>query len=312
MMQTMLRLIVRRVIHGVFVIWAVLTGVFVLEHLSGDPTVLFVPEGATFTEVTQLRHEMGFDQALPVQYVHFLEAAIGQGFGPSLYSGRTALLIVLDGLPNTLEMAGVAMGLIIIVAIPLGAIAAIYHDSPLDGLATGTAVAGISMPSFWIAGLLIIFFAVKWRLFPTSGLESPSGVVLPSIALALASMGTVMRMARSSMLQQLSNDYVRTARSKGLRSSTIYIKHVLRNSLIPIISVIGLQTPVLLGGAIIIEQVFAYPGMARLATQAAVNRDFPVIEAFVFVISVIVLSVNLVIDILYRLIDPRISDSDTP
>lgn len=299
----------RRIVGAVLVIWGVLTIVFLLTHLSGDPTPLFVPVGATHGTIAHLRHELGFDRSLPAQYLDFLGTVVGDGFGTSLIYRQNALGLVLARMPATLSVAGLALLITVVVSIPLGMLAALKRERVADGAIAGAAVAGLAMPSFWVGTILILIFAVNLRIFPTSGNPGPSALVLPAVTLAVNGMGMVVRMMRASTLEELSLDYVRTARAKGLPRSTVYFKHVLRNGLIPVVTVVGLQIPVLLGGAIITETVFGFPGMGRLATQAVLNRDFPVVQAFVFVTAVLVLVANLLVDAVYAVIDPRVRDA---
>jgi peptide/nickel transport system permease protein len=241
-----------------------------------------------------------------VQYWTFLTHAVHGDFGESTSYNRPALAVVEERMPATLELAALALGLIVVVGFALGLLAAAFRNSPLDSLATGVAVSGQSMPTFWFGTVLILLFGVHWHLFPTSGSGGLSALVLPAITLAAFGCGVIERSVRSSLLEVLGSDYIRTAWAKGLRARRVILVHAMRNGLIPPLTLLGLQVSTLFGGAIVTEQVFAYPGMGRLATQAVLSHDFPVVEAFVFVVAVIVLLVNFGIDLLYELIDPRI------
>lgn len=298
--------LVGRLIQAVFVVLAALTVIFFLMHLTGDPIALFVPVGADESAVIRIRHELGLDQPLLVQYFTFMGQALRGDFGSSLMYGQPALGVVLERMPATLWLAGLALLFTVVFGFGLGVLAALFRNSVLDTLATGVAVSGQSMPSFWLGTVLILLFAVHWRIFPSSGRSGLSSVVLPAITLGAFSWGIVARVTRSSLLDILGTDYVRTARAKGLNAWRVIGKHALRNALLAPLTVLGLQVGVLFGGAIVTEQVFAYPGMARLATQAVLNHDFPIVEAFVFVTAVTVLATNLLIDVLYGLIDPRV------
>jgi peptide/nickel transport system permease protein len=307
--MSVVELVARRLVHTVLVIAGVLTVVFLLSHLSGDPTALYVSPGASSHEVAVIRHAYGFDQPWWHQYVLFLRDAIFHGFGSSLRYHQNALLTVLERVPATLELAGVAFAMIVLFAIPLGMAAAIKRGGRIDGLATTIAAAGLAMPAFWVGIVLILVFAVHLGLFPTSGAGGFAALILPGLTLAINGMGMATRMVRSAMIETLAQDYIRTAISKGVSPLKLYGLHALKNALIPVLTILGLQVPILLGGAVITEEVFAYPGMARLATESVLNRDFPVVEAFVFVAALLVLATNLVLDLLYAWVDPRVRDA---
>lgn len=302
----MIRYLLLRLLQSMLVVVGVLTLVFLLLNLTGDPVALLVPVGASASDIAQLRRSLGLDQPLYARYALFMLYAARGDFGESVRYGQPALGLVLERLPATAALAGLALAILVLVGFPLGILAASRRDSAVDTSASAVALVGQSLPSFWLATILILVFAVRWRVFPTSGSGSFRALVLPAITLASFGVGVVARMVRSSLLETMSADYIRTARAKGLPNSLILSRHAMRNALIGPITVIGLQVNVLIGGAVVTEQVFAYPGMARLATQAVLNRDFPIVEAFVFVTVLVVLSVNLLIDFLYVLIDPRI------
>lgn len=299
----------RRTLHAIFVVWGVLTVVFLLTHLSGDPTALFVTPGSSPQEIATLRHAYGFDQSWWEQYRVFFRDALGHGFGTSLRYHDSALQTVMDRVPATLALAGLAFAMILAFSLPLGTVAAIKRGSWVDGLATTIAAAGLAMPAFWVGIVLILIFAVHLGYFPTSGSGSFRALVLPAFTLAVNGMGIATRMVRSAMIETLDQDYIRTAISKGVSPLRLYGVHAFKNALVPTLTILGLQVPILLGGAVITEEVFAYPGMARLATESVLNRDFPVVEAFVFVAAVMVLLVNLLLDLLYVWVDPRIRDA---
>ncbi len=302
----MIRYLAGRVIQGIFVVLAALTLIFFLMHLTGDPTALFVPVGADESAVVRIRHELGLDQPLYLQYLIFVSQAVRGNFGSSLMYGQPALGVVMERFPATLSLAALALAFTMVFGFGLGIVAALFRNSPLDTASTTVAVSGQSMPSFWLGTVLILIFAVHWRIFPSSGRSGFSSLILPSITLGAFSWGIVARVTRSSLIDVLRADYVRTARAKGLSAWRVIGKHALRNALLAPLTVLGLQVAVLFGGAIVTEQVFAYPGMARLATQAVLNHDFPIVEAFVFVTAVAVLVTNLAIDVLYGVIDPRV------
>jgi len=302
----MTRYLVGRLIQAIFVVFAALTIIFFLMHLTGDPVALFVPVGADESMVARIRHELGLDQPLYIQYFQFLGQALHGNFGSSVSYDQPALGLVLERLPATLSLAGLAFAFTVVFGFLFGILAALFRNTPIDSVATGIAVAGQSMPSFWLGTILILLFTVHWQIFPSSGDSGFSSVILPALTLGAFSWGIVARVTRSSLLEVLPKDYLRTAKAKGLRYWRIIGKHALRNALLGPLTVLGLQTSVLFGGAIVTEQVFAYPGMARLATQAVLNHDFPIVEAFVFVTALVVLGANLIIDLLYVVIDPRV------
>ncbi len=299
--------IAKRLAHAVIVIFSVLTIVFFLVRLTGDPTYHMVPVGATQEEINQVRHELGFDRPTYIQYIDFIKKALRGDFGMSIRYEQPAMDIVLERLPATLELTATAFAFMVIFALPLGILAAIRKNSAVDLFSSATALFGQSVPSFWLGIVLIILFSVKCQLFPTSGHGGLEHLILPGVTLGAYSASLVTRMTRSSLLEVLSAQYVTTARAKGLSEFVVILKHSLRNASIPIVTIIGLQVGPMMGGAIITEQVFAYPGMARLAVQAVLNRDFPIVQAFVVVVCALIVIINLIVDILYYFLDPRIS-----
>lgn len=303
----MLQYASRRVIQGVFVLAGVLTIVFFLTRLAGDPIALFVPVGASTEEIEQIRHELGFDRPLIVQLGQFWQGAIRGDFGMSVRYSQPALSLVLERLPSTLHLTAASLLVIILLGFPLGIAAAVNRNSGLDRFVMALALMGQSMPTFWLGVILIVIFGVRLAWFPVFGYTGVSSLVLPALTLGAYSVGVIARTVRSSMLEIAGQDYVRTARAKGLRKRSVLYKHSLRNALIPAVTILGLQIGTLLGGAIITETVFSFPGMARLATQAVLNRDYPVVQAFVFVTATGILIINLIVDLLYAAIDPRIT-----
>lgn len=303
----MVQFAVRRVAQGVVVLIGVLTVVFFLTRLSGEPIALFVPVGASTAEIERIRHELGFDRPLLAQLLTFWQGVLGGDLGASVRFAQPALPLVMERLPATLHLTGVAMAIVVFVGIPLGMLAAIKRNTVIDNLVMALAIAGQSMPTFWLGVILILVFGVALGWLPVFGYASPAALLLPGITLGAYSVGIVARTVRSSMLEVIRQDFVRTARAKGLGELRVFSKHALRNALIPTVTIIGLQVGTLLGGAIVTEFVFSFPGMARLATQAVLNRDYPVVQAFVFVTAIGVLLVNLIVDIIYAAIDPRIN-----
>lgn len=301
-----MRFILKRLLHAVFVIFSVLTVVFFLVRLTGDPTVLMVPVGSTQEEIEQIRHQLGLDRPVMEQYVNFIGKGLKGDFGMSIRYEQPALEVVIERLPATLELTAVAFVFMIILGLPLGILASVKKDSPIDLFSSGLALFGQSVPTFWLGIVLILLFSVKWTIFPSSGHAGFLSLILPGITLGAFSASLVTRMTRSSLLEVLRANYVVTARAKGLSEIVVVLKHSLRNAAIPIVTIVGLQIGPMLGGAIVTEQVFGFPGMARLAVQAVLNRDFPIVQAFVIVVSALIVLINLAVDIFYYFLDPRL------
>ena len=302
----MTRYLTRRAAHSVLVVLAVLAVVCVLIRLSGDPTLLFLPPSADANEIATMRHAWGFDRPLYVQFVDYLGRAVRGDFGMSLRQGEPAMRLVLERIPATLRLTALAFVIMLLIAIPVGVLAAVRRNSLYDLCGMLFALVGQSIPTFWLGIVLILFFAVKLRWFPAFGSAGFSALVLPGVTLGTYSAAIATRLVRSGVLEVLPQDFVRTARAKGLSQAVVLYKHTLPNASIPVITVLGLQVGTLMGGAIITEQVFAYPGMGRLALQAIGNRDMPVVQAFVVVTAAVIAVTNLAVDVCYSLLDPRI------
>src|ERR671935_1773789 len=311
----MFRLVLRRLLATIPVLVLVSLGVFLLIHLTpGDPVEAMLGESQDASAKQALRHELGLDQPLPVQYVtwvgHLLQGDLGR-------SVRTRVPVVEDvgrRIGPSLELAGLAMLISLGIAIPVGILSATHRNSPIDGFGTMFALFGICMPNFLIALLLIYLFGVTLRWLPISGYVDPledgwSGLrslLLPATTLGLALAAVVTRTLRSSLLEALSEDWVRTARAKGLSEDAVIYGHVLKNALIPVVTVVGLQLGTLIGGAVITEYVFALPGVGRLVVDAVFARDYPLVQGVVLLIAVGFILSNLVVDIVYAWLDPRI------
>ena len=292
--------------EGLIAIWGVVTIVFVVSRLLGDPAVLLLPIGATEAQMQELRTQLGLDQPLLQQYLTFLLHALKGDFGQSFQFARPALDVVLERLPATALLAGCALAIGVLIGGMAGALAAIYRGSAIEGLVLLVALLGQATPSFWLGIMLILFFAVQLGWFPTGGYGEWQNLVLPSVTLACFTTASIARLLRSSMLDVMRDDYVRTAYAKGLAPRRIYLWHVGRNSLIPVVTMTGILAGELLGGAAVTETVFAWPGVGRLIVQAIETKDFPVVQAGVAVVATIFVVVNLLVDLLYTLIDPRI------
>ncbi|MEX2536967.1 MAG: nickel ABC transporter permease [Trueperaceae bacterium] len=300
----------RRLLEGVFVIVGVSVVVFLLLHLSpGDPAQLMLREGASAEEVARVRTNLGLDRPLPEQYGTFVWRALQGDLGASFHYRQSAIEVVIDFLPETLYLSLAALVLSIIVSLPLGILSALRRDSVWDLLGTTFAVLGQAMPPFWLGIVLIFVFAVRLGWFPTSGSGTFSHLILPAVTLSAYQTALFTRLVRSGLLEVLGQDYVRTAHSKGLHQLRVVWKHAMRNTLIPLITVMGIQLGALIAGAIVVETVFAWPGVGRLLILAISSRDYPVIQAGVLLISVLVVLVNIVVDVLYAFIDPRIAYS---
>lgn len=281
--------------------------VFMLVYVAGDPVTLMLPDDATEQDRQVLREALGLDQPFLVQYGNYVLGMLQGDFGRSYHYGGDAGSIVLERLPATFELAFAAIVFAIAIAIPLGIWSATVKNSPADLLATGIAAIGKAMPNFWLGIMLILFFSVTLGFFPVSGRGTLGHLALPAITLGTGIFAEMTRLIRSSMLDTLSQDYIRTAKSKGLRSRMIIFKHAFKNTLVPVITITFLQTSTLVGGTLITETVFAWPGIGQLIIQAVNTRDMAVVQASVFVIAFIVIIMNLIADILYRLFDPRIT-----
>lgn len=302
----MLRYTLRKLLHTLLVALGVVTFVFAALRLSGDPAATMLPGDASVEELQALRHALGLDQPIHVQYVQFLLGAVRGDFGMSFRHQQPALPLVLERLPATFELAVAALVLALVIAIPLGVLAAIRQGGPLDVLAMGFAVVGQAMPSFWMGIMLILVVSVQLGLLPTSGRGGPEHLILPAVTLATHFAALLARLTRTSMLEVLNQDYLRTARAKGLRESTVILGHALKNAAVPVITLIGIQFGTLLGGAVVTETVFAWPGVGRLAVQSIFVRDYPVVQAGVFVLAMSFVLINLLVDLLYGQLDPRI------
>ena len=299
--------LLRRLVHAVFVVWGVVTVVFFLVRLTGDPAALLVDASATQEEVAHARRALGLDRPLYVQYAEFLRAAPLGDFGLSLRERRPAMRMVLEHFwPATAQLAFAALVLAIVLPIPLGVLAATHRNGVLDHASRLGSLFLQSMPSFWLGLMLILLFAVALGgLLPAFGSGTLSHLILPALTLAAAPLAQNVRLIRAGMLEVLQHDYVRTARAKGLAERGVIYRHAFRNAAGPFLTVSGLSLGFMLSGTIVIETVFSWPGMGRLIVQAVPGRDFPVIQAAVFLFALVFVAVNLLVDVLQGLLDPR-------
>jgi ABC-type dipeptide/oligopeptide/nickel transport system permease component len=298
-------ILVRRLARLAVVCVGVTLITFAILQASGDPVALMMPE-APEADRAVLREAMGFNQPLILQFGRFLGSALQGDFGRSFYHRMPAFALVLERMPTTLLLTCLSLAIALIVAIPVGIYSAVRRDSAMDHLATVGVFLGQSMPVFWTGIMLILLLAVQWRLLPVSGWDSWASVVLPAITLGTFSTPLLLRIVRSSMLDVIGLDYVRTARAKGVSEWAVICQHALKNAALPLVTVTGLQFGLLLGGAIITETVFAVPGVGRLIVGAIRQLDFPVVQAGVFMLAMSVVTVNFAVDVLYLYLNPQI------
>jgi peptide/nickel transport system permease protein len=298
--------VLSRLLQTALVVFLSLTAVFAMVRLAGDPVTLFMPMDIQAKDVNEFRERLGFNDPIGVQYARFLAGAVRGNFGESLRYKRDALGLVLERVPATLLLAGTALALTFLVAIPLGVLSAVRRDGLVDHVGTVATVLGQAVPGFWLGLMLIYLFAVQLRWLPTGGMGTWAQLVMPSVVLAAFYSARVARLTRSAVLEILNEEYILTARAKGLAELRVIGKHTLRNSAIPIVTLAGLEAGQLLGGAVITETIFAWPGLGRLTVQALLNRDFPVVLAAVSLTSVIYTLMNLGVDLLYGWLDPRV------
>jgi peptide/nickel transport system permease protein len=297
----------RRILILIPTILGVVTLVFFLIHfIPGDPVELMLGETASRADLAQMRRDLGLDRPMAEQYGNFLTGLARGDLGRSLFYRRPVHQVILEKLPATLELALAAMALTLLIAIPLGVIAAVKKGSLTDRSAMLASLVGISMPNFWLGPLLIILFSLKLGWLPVSGREGPASVILPAITLGTALAALLSRMTRSAMLDVLGEDYLRTARAKGLPEGTVIVRHALRNALLPVLTIVGLQLGALLSGAVITEIVFAWPGIGSLLIQSIHTRDYPLVQGCVLVIALGYVAANFLTDLLYAVVDPRV------
>ena len=303
----MLRYFVRRVLLTVPVLLGVATLVFSLIHLvPGDPAQAMMGDGASPQDVAELRAKLGLDQPLLAQYVSFLRHAVTGDLGVSFRTGQPVTMMIVERIPATAELAVAAMLVAVMLAIPLGVVAAVWRGTAIDYGAMTFALAGVSIPNFWLGPLLAIVFAVELGWLPVSGRGTFAHLVLPAISLGLALAAILARMTRASLLDELNELYVRAARARGVSNAASITRHALGNSLVPLLTIIALQFGAVLTGAVITETIFAWPGIGRLLIQSIGFRDYPMVQGCILLIAVTYVSVNLITDLMYGFIDPRI------
>lgn len=311
----MIRFLARRLAGSAVVLLLVSLLTFGLIWLvPGDPTTVLLEASATPEQVERLRAALGLDKPLPLQMLDWYRRVLSGDLGQSILLNRSVTEALLERLPVTLSIAAIALTLAVLLGVAAGILAALFHNRWLDQIVMSTALFGLSVPDFWLGLVFVVVFALGLGWFPTGGftpieqgvLEWARSIALPSLALALTQMGFVARMARASMLDVLNQDFVRTADAKGLSRSYVVLRHGLPNALVPLLTVTGIIAGALLGGTVVIEQVFSIPGVGRLIIGAILSRDFPVIQGGLLFLALVYLLVNLVVDILYAAVDPRV------
>src|SRR5690625_635868 len=302
----MVRYVLSRLGYGLIAVIGVVLVVFVVVRLLGDPAALMLSEDAPPAAIEAFRQEHGFDQPIMVQLGRFFSEVARGDLGTSLRHHEPALSLIIERIPATLQLAVAALVLSLVISIPLGIVAALNKDTIRDRATMVLAIAGQSIPDFWFGLMLMLVFSVWLKWLPVSGTGTWLHMVLPVITLATFPLARTTRLVRSSLLETLGQDYIQTARAKGLSGMVTVYKHALRNALIPVITIVGLEVGSLLSGAIIVETIFAWPGMGRLLVQALNNRDFPVIQAGVLMLAIIKVLVTIVVDVTYTIIAPRI------
>jgi peptide/nickel transport system permease protein len=296
----------RRLLQSLVVLLGVSFVVFFILFLTGDPAAVMLPPEASAEDIRNFRESMGFNDPFLVQYGRFLLGALRGNFGTSIRHGEPAFTLVVERMPATFELAGAALVIALLLAIPAGIVSAVRRNTIVDYISTVVALLGQSMPTFWLGIMLILFFSVQFQVLPSSGRGTWQHLVLPAITLGLFTTARITRLTRSGMLEVLNQDYIRTAKAKGVSDPPVVWKHALKNAAIPIVTIVGIELGTLLGGSVITETIFAWPGVGRLSVQAIYNRDYPVVQAAVFLLATTFILVNLLVDLVYTYLDPRI------
>jgi len=303
----MLNYLIRRLYLLIPVVLGVSTLVFLIIHLiPGDPVTLMLGDTALRSDIENLRKELGLNEPIYVQYLKFLLNTFQGNLGRSIHTNRPVIQTISERFPATMELAIGAIVVSLLISLPLGILSALKKDTIIDNGSRIFALLGISIPNFWLGPLLIILFSVKLGLLPVSGRGGIENLILPSITLGLGMSAIITRMVRASLIDVINENYIVAARAKGLRESSVVIKHALKNAFLPVVTIVGLQFGALLSGAIITESVFTWPGIGTLTIEAINRRDYPMVQGCIFVIAMCYVIVNLVTDLVYGLLDPRI------
>ncbi|MFF7986126.1 ABC transporter permease [Streptomyces sp. NPDC007901] len=303
----MIRMIAHRLLIGVFVMWGAASLIFLIVRAApGDPATVLLGPDATRSQIDQLRSSLGLDRPLGTQYLSYLGDVCRLDFGQSHWLGRSAMGAVLDRLPATIDLTVTATVLAVVVGLTLGVLAGARPGSLVDRVVSACTIALQSFPTFWIGIMLVLVFALTLRLLPSSGVGTPQHLVLPAVTLSFPFVAIIARLTRTSVAETMGESYIQTARSKGLTERQVLFGHALRNSLIPVVTVVGVQVGALVGGAVIVENVFAWPGLGSLVVEAVANRDYSVVQGATLLIAGIVVVLNLMADLLIAQLDPRI------
>jgi len=314
----MLQFLARRLLRAVIALWGIVTIVFIVMRLSGDPVPLMLPPDAPTSEMNRVRAELGLDQPIPIQYAVFIGNVLRGDLGRSIHMRQPAIDIAIERLPATIELALVAFLLAVVIALPAGLISAAKRDSIWDNIAMFFALIGQSAPTFYIGIMLILVMGLQLGWFPVSGRGQGSWlkpgdwstmlwhVFLPAVTLGAFAMASIARLTRSAVLEVMRQDYIRTARAKGLNDVAVLIRHNLKNAAIPVVTIMGLQFGTLLGGAVVTETVFAWPGIGLLAIKSIGSRDYPIVQSAVLLVAMAFVFVNFLVDLAYSWLDPRI------
>jgi peptide/nickel transport system permease protein len=300
------RYVIRKALRAALTIWFTVTVVFVATRATGDPTEWLLPDDATLSERRQLRSYLGIDKPLPVQYTRYLRNVLKGDMGQSYYHNQAVSRVYAERLLPTLRLGVSAFVLSVSFGLPLGMLAALYRNSALDRITMSVSIAGYTIPNFVLGILLIFLFSLVLRVLPSGGYGGPAHYVMPVFALSVGPMASIARLTRSSMLDVLRQDYMLTARAKGVPEWLVVAKHGLRNGFIPVITIIGLQVGGLIGGSVVVETVFAWPGMGQLIVSAAQTRDYPLLQFGVLLVTGTIVTANMLVDVAYAALDPRI------
>ena len=298
--------LLRRIFQSLFAVWGVVTLVFLILQMSGDPALLLAPQGASAADIALIRSQLGFDRPIAVQYAAYLWDLMHFDLGTSFVQNLPVIEIIRARVPYTIYLALAALGVALFVGLPVGIATGVYRGRLIERILMPIVLIGQSMPTFWTGILLIMVFAIMLGIMPPSGAEEPLSVIMPAVSLGALSMATFARILRTSIIEELGKDYVRAAKAKGISFARVLVRHVLRNASIPLITIGALELAMLLAGAVIVETVFAWPGLGQLAVQAIDARDFPVVQALVLLGSMVYIFLNFLADLLYSVVDPRI------
>ena len=302
----MILTITRKLVNALIVLLGVSVVVFLLMYLTGDPVALLLPMDANPEDAELLREALGYNDPIWEQYGRFVGNAVQGDFGESLHHKQPALTLILERMPATLKLTFSGLMIALLIAVPLGIITAVHNNTIIDYVGSVAALIGQSLPVFWLGLMLLYLFGVKWRLLPITDQGTWKSLILPAVTVGAYTAATIARLLRSRMLEVMQQDYIKTAKAKGVKKTIVIVKHALRNALLPVITILGMQIGVLLGGAVITETIFAWPGVGRLMVQAINTRDIPLVQAGVFVLASGIVVINLLTDVVYSILDPRI------